>query len=89
MQIKGKPVPGLVKFLLSDTCATHLLGADLLSAMQAVIQYKDGEVYIKMDDPILRNEKVLAAIFMSQVKPEQKTCMDLKVPDEVWSKGKM
>lgn len=83
-------MPGLVKFLLSDTCATHLLGAaDLLSAMQAVIQYKDGEVYIKMDDPILRNEKVLAAIFMSQVKPEQKTCMDLKVPDEVWSKGKM
>lgn len=74
-------MPGLVKFLLSDTCATHLLGADLLSAMY--------EVYIKMDDPILRNEKVLAAIFMSQVKPEQKTCMDLKVPDEVWSKGKM
>lgn len=88
VRIQGEPVPGLVKFLLSDTCATHLLGADLLSAMQAVIQYKDGDVYIKMNNPILRNETVLAAIFMSQVEQGKWTPLDLKVPEEVWSKGK-
>lgn len=80
-----------VKFLISKHCPSNLLGADILSALQAEIRYQNGEIHLKTNSSLLNNPQFLAALtlaetFKNPAKYDELWCET--IPAAVWSQGK-
>ncbi|XP_063817634.1 uncharacterized protein LOC135056421 [Pseudophryne corroboree] len=89
------PVP--IEFLTSPTCPVNLLGADILSIMQATIQYTPQGIKYTSNIPAIMKPNIEAAIEVYLLQETAKSSSELtlpewvtsQVPDRLWSKGKM